>query len=82
VRYARGEATIGEQRNAFSIIGSHFNVSFRETTVVAGRPAVKARICGRAWIHGIHQIGVDPSDPFPQGFLLSDCWGDAFDLLQ
>ena len=82
VRYARGEATIGEQRTAYSIIGSHFNVSFRETTVVTGRPAVKARISGRAWIHGIHQIRVDPSDPFPQCFLLADCWGDAFDLWQ
>jgi proline racemase len=27
------------------------------------------------------QIGADPSDPYPQGYILSDSWGDAFDLL-
>jgi proline racemase len=43
---------------------------------------VLPRVSGRGWIHGMHQIGIDSSDPYPQGFLLSDCWGDAFDLLQ
>ena len=50
-------------------------------TELAGRPAVQARISGRGWIHGIHQISLDPSDPYPEGYLLSDCWGEAFDLL-
>ncbi len=27
------------------------------------------------------QIGVDPSGPFPLGYILPDSWGDAFDLL-
>jgi proline racemase len=56
-------------------------VSFLGQTSVAGRPAVLPRISGRGWIHGIHQIGVDPDDPYPEGYLLSDTWGDAFDLL-
>jgi len=43
--------------------------------------AVQARISGRGWVHGIHQIGLDPYDPYPEGYLLSDCWGEAFDLL-
>jgi proline racemase len=26
-------------------------------------------------VHGLTQIGLDPSDPFPAGFVLSDTWG-------
>jgi len=48
---------------------------------VAGRPAVLPQISGRGWIHGLHQIGVDPSAPYPEGYLLSGCWGEAFHLL-
>lgn len=81
VRHAKGEAAPGERRTARSIIDSAFEVTFVAETEVAGRPAVVPRISGRGWIHGVHQIGVDPSDPYPEGFLLSDCWGEAFDLL-
>jgi len=37
-------------------------------------PAVIPSIAGQAWITGIYQIGLDPSDPFPNGFTLSDTW--------
>ena len=81
VSAARGEAHPGETVTARSIIDSAFTVAFAGTTTVAGRPAVQAQVSGRGWIHGIHQIGVDPTDPYPLGFKLSDCWGDAFDLM-
>lgn len=81
VRHARGEAQQGETLTARSIIDSCFDVSFVGETTVGDRVAVLPRISGRGWIHGIHQIGVDPNDPYPQGYLLSDTWGDAFDLL-
>lgn len=81
VRHARGEVEAGETLTARSIIDSRFEVSFRGETRVGERPAVLPRIAGRGWIHGIHQIGVDPDDPYPRGYLLSDTWGDAFDLL-
>jgi proline racemase len=48
---------------------------------VAGRPGVVPEITGRGFIHGIHTIGVDPADPWPEGYAVSDTWGDAFDLL-
>jgi proline racemase len=32
-------------------------------------------ISGRAWITGIHQFVLDPDDPFPEGFRVSDTWG-------
>ncbi|MDZ7840460.1 MAG: proline racemase family protein [Gammaproteobacteria bacterium] len=81
VRHARGEVRQGETLTARSIIDSRFEVTFLGETTVGDRPAVLPRVAGRGWIHGIHQIGVDPSDPYPEGYLLSDTWGDAFDLL-
>ncbi len=81
VRHARGEVRVGDTSTARSIIDSRFEVTLKAETTVAGRSAVIPQISGRAWIHGLHQIGIDPSDPYPQGYLLSDCWGDAFDLL-
>ena len=82
VRHARGEVMTGETVTARSIIERAFQVTLKKVTEIAGRPAVIAEISGRGWIYGIHQIGVDPTDPWPLGFKVSDCWGDAFDLLK
>jgi len=81
LRHARGETSPGDKTIAHSVIGSTFDVEFVAETMVGDRPAVLPRISGRGWIHGLHQIGIDSSDPYPLGYLLSDCWGDAFDLL-
>jgi trans-L-3-hydroxyproline dehydratase len=43
-------------------------------TVVGDRPAIVPAIRGSAWITGITQVLVDPTDPFPEGYLLSDTW--------
>jgi len=80
--HSRGEASPGDKTSAYSVIGSSFDVELLSETRVGDRPAVISKVSGRGWIHGMHQIGVDPTDPYPQGYLLSDCWGDAFDLLQ
>ena len=81
VRFSRGEIKVGDQVAARSIIGGLFEVELTAVTEVAGRPATLSRVSGRGWIHGMHTIGVDPSDPFQQGFLLTDSWGEALDLL-
>jgi proline racemase len=81
VRHARGEVAVGGTATARSIIGSRFDAELVGTTTVAGGPATLTRISGRGWINGFHRIGLDPTDPWPQGYLLSDTWGDAFDLL-
>jgi proline racemase len=80
-RHARGEVVVGDRATARSIIGSRFDAELLGTTTVAGRPATLTQVTGRGWIHGFHRIGLDPTDPWPQGYLLSDTWGDAFDLL-
>ncbi|WEK03387.1 MAG: proline racemase family protein [Candidatus Devosia phytovorans] len=81
VAAARGLAKPGDRFTARSIIDSTFDVHYASDTTVAGRPAVQPIISGRGWIHGIHQLGVDPTDPYPHGFSVSDTWGDAFDLM-
>jgi proline racemase len=81
VAAARGLAKPGDRFTARSIIDSTFEVAFARETSVAGRPAVIPTISGRGWIHGIHQVGIDPSDPYPHGYSVADTWGDAFDLM-
>jgi proline racemase len=78
---AKGLAQVGDKFDARSIIDSLFQVEIIERGTVAGIPAIRPRITGRAWIYGVHQLGVDPTDPYPLGFKVADCWGDAFDLL-
>jgi proline racemase len=78
---ARGQAKPGDRFVASSIIDSRFEVEIAEAAEIAGRPAIRPRVTGRGWIHGLHQIGIDPSDPYPLGYMVADCWGDAFDLL-
>ncbi len=81
LRHARGEVKVGAKVTARSIIGSEFEVELVAETAVGNRTAVMTRVSGCGWIHGLHQIGLDPSDPYPQGFLLTDTWGEALDLL-
>ena len=44
---------------------------------VGGRPAIVPAIRGSAWITGVTQLWLDPSDPFPEGYALSDTWPGA-----
>ncbi len=75
VMHARGELAVGERVTQLSTIGSRFEAEILETTTVGNRAAVIPRISGRAWIYGLYQLGVDPSDPYPQGYTMSDTWG-------
>jgi proline racemase len=43
----------------------------------AGRPAIVPAIRGSAWITGVTQVMLDPSDPFPEGYVVSDTWPGA-----
>ena len=81
VMAARGMAKKGDSFTAKSIINSEFTVAITEQIETDGYPRITPQITGRGWIHGIHQIGVDPDDPYQSGFSLTDCWGEALDLL-
>lgn len=75
---ARGLVEVGDKLTSRSTIGGEFQVELLGLTEVGGKPAVLPRITGRAWIYGLHQIGVDPDDPLAAGFMLSDTWGEGF----
>ena len=74
-RHARGLARPGDVVISRSTIGGEFVTEFVEETTVGPYKATRNRVSGQAWIYGISQIGLDPSDPFPSGFTLSDTWG-------
>ena len=75
---ARNLVEVGDTLTSRSTIGGEFQVELLGLTNVAGKPAVLPRVTGRAWIYGLHQIGVDPDDPLAAGFMLSDTWGEGF----
>ncbi len=79
VMHARGEIAVGDRLTTRSIIDSAYEMACVAETEVAGRPAIIARITGRGWIFGFHQLGLDPSDPYPLGYVLSDTWGEGVD---
>lgn len=74
VMAARGEIGVGETFIHESIIGSCFDARIESTTTVGDIPAVIPSVGGQAWITEISQVGCDPTDPFPQGYTLSDTW--------
>lgn len=74
-RHARGQARPGDVVVSRSIIGGEFQTEFVEETTVGSYRATRNRVSGQCWIYGISQIGLDPTDPFPLGFTLSDTWG-------
>jgi proline racemase len=74
VLHARGQLQVGEHFIGRSIIGSEFHCRIDSLSEVAGRPAIIPCVSGRAWITGTHQHLLDPDDPWPQGYRLSDTW--------
>jgi proline racemase len=72
--HASGQMTVGETLTVRSIIGSEFHGKIVGTTTVGDKPAIVPEITGRAWITGTHQHMLDPDDPWPEGYRLSDTW--------
>ncbi len=72
---AKGQMAATDRYYARSIIDSEFRCRITEQFDLNGRPAITPEISGRGWITGIHQHMLDPSDPWPGGYRLSDTWG-------
>ena len=68
--HARGELDLHADFVNESIIGSRFVGRLVDETTVGGRPAVVPTVTGRAWLTGMGQYLLDPTDPFPAGFQL------------
>jgi trans-L-3-hydroxyproline dehydratase len=72
---ARGLMRVGDGMTHASALGSTFDGRIVAETRVGERAAIVPAIRGSAWITGVTQLYIDPDDPFPEGYLLSDTWG-------
>jgi trans-L-3-hydroxyproline dehydratase len=72
--HARGLMRAGDEMTHASVLGTTFDGRIVSETTVGGRPAIIPAIRGSAWITGISQVFVDPADPFPEGYLVTDTW--------
>jgi len=72
--FAKGEIGADERYVSISPIGSRFDAGIVTRTAVGGFPAIVPWISGRAWITGFHDYVLDPEDPFPRGYTVSDTW--------
>jgi trans-L-3-hydroxyproline dehydratase len=70
----RGKLNVGDHYIGESVIGSRFHCRLESQTQVGELEAVIPSISGRAWITGTHQHMLDPEDPWPQGYRVSDTW--------
>ncbi len=68
--HARGLLGLDEPFVNESLLDRPFLGRLVADAEVAGRPAVVPTITGSAWITGTSQHVLDPTDPFPAGFLL------------
>lgn len=75
VMYTRKQIAMNELVKIKSTIDGRFICEVIAETCVGGKKAIIPRIEGRAWIYSMEEYGVDPSDPFPLGYTLSDTWG-------
>ncbi|MFV0472640.1 MAG: trans-3-hydroxy-L-proline dehydratase [Pikeienuella sp.] len=75
VLHAKGDIGAGETLTTISLIGSRFSGRIVGETTVGDIPAILPEISGRGWITGVHQHMLDPADPWPEGYRLSDTWG-------
>ncbi|QFT29898.1 Proline racemase [Labrenzia sp. THAF82] len=72
---AKGKMSVGQEFEAVSIIGSTFLGRIIKEQRIGDRAGIVPEISGRGWITGIHQHMLDPDDPWPSGYRLSDTWG-------
>jgi proline racemase len=75
--HARGLIRAGESMTHASVIGSTFDGRIVREVQVGGRAGIVPAIRGTAWITGVSRVLLDPTDPFPEGYLLSDTWPGA-----
>ena len=71
---ARGQMGQGDRLVARSLIGSEFQGRILGQARIGDVDGILPEISGQAWITGTHQYLLDPDDPWPEGYRLSDTW--------
>ena len=74
VEYAKGEAALGDTLRTQSIIDSEFAGKIVEEVDIGGIAGVRVSISGRAWTTDRRRLTLDETDPWPEGYRLSDTW--------
>ncbi|MGC9934494.1 proline racemase family protein [Priestia aryabhattai] len=74
VMAAKGLIDKGERFENESITGTKFVSRIVSHTKVGQKDAVIPTIAGQAWITGIMELGIDPTDPISYGHRVSDIW--------
>lgn len=72
---ARGQMNVGDTLTTRSIIDGCFIGRIAAETALGDVSAIIPEITGRGWVTGTHQHMLDPTDPWPGGYRLSDTWG-------
>ena len=72
--HARGLMGVGDAMTHASVLGTTFDGRIVREVRIGGRPGIVPAIRGSAWITGVTTVLLDPTDPFPQGYLLTDTW--------
>ena len=74
ILHAKGQMKVGDRFIGTSLIDTEFHCSIESALDLNGTAAIRPIISGRAWVIGTKQLMVDPDDPFPSGYRLSDTW--------
>jgi proline racemase len=73
----RGIMDVGDRLRMHSVIGSEFEGTIESDVSIGDRPAIVPLVSGRAWQTGRFSYTVDPTDPWPLGYRLTDTWPAA-----
>ncbi len=74
VLHARGQLAPGQAFVGTSLIDSRFDCRIEHVETRAGRTWITPSLEGRAWLTDTRQLILDPHDPWPSGYRLSDTW--------
>lgn len=74
VLHAKGLMKSGDSYIGRSVIESRFVGRIVGLTTVGRHDAIIPTITGRAWITGQSTLMLDPADPWPDGYRISDTW--------
>jgi trans-L-3-hydroxyproline dehydratase len=77
VLHAKGLMKVGDTYIGRSVIDSKFVGHIAAETTVGNHKAIIPQITGRAWISGQTTLLLDPDDPYPDGYKVSDTWPNA-----
>jgi proline racemase len=77
VLHAKGLMKTGDTYVGRSVIESRFTGRIAGETKVGPHTAIIPEITGRAWISGTSTLMLEPDDPWPAGYKVSDTWPEA-----